>query len=137
VAKIVLDRSGVPPIVGQLVAARVAQHMAADLEREARRLSSPRNHALVTCHAQGRQPLGNKHIPARLPLALQPAQGAEFAPADRVNARLPAFGAAHVQLTGPEIDIVPAQGDKLARGGRRAGSRLRPDDPNGCPWRRP
>jgi len=30
VAKIVLDRSGVPPIVGQLVAARVAQHMAAD-----------------------------------------------------------------------------------------------------------
>src|SRR5215467_5773967 len=50
VAKIVLDRSGVPPIVGQLVAARVAQHMAADLEREARRLASTRNHALVTCH---------------------------------------------------------------------------------------
>src|SRR5262252_10221921 len=54
VAKIVLDRSGVAPIVGQLVAARVAQHMAADLEREARRLASTRNHALVTCHAQGR-----------------------------------------------------------------------------------
>ena len=32
-AKIVLDRPGVPPIVGQLVAARVTQHMAADLER--------------------------------------------------------------------------------------------------------
>ena len=48
VAQIVLDRSGVPPIVGQLVAARVAQHMAADLEQEARRLSSARNHALVT-----------------------------------------------------------------------------------------
>src|SRR5262249_53684912 len=57
VAKIVLDRSGVPPIVGQLVAARVAQHMAADLEREARRLARARNHALVTCHAQGRQVL--------------------------------------------------------------------------------
>ena len=28
VAKIVLDRAGLPPIVGQLVAARVAQHMA-------------------------------------------------------------------------------------------------------------
>src|SRR5262245_42808709 len=54
VAKIVLDRSGVPPIVGQLVAARVAQNMAADLEREARRLASARNHALVACHAQGR-----------------------------------------------------------------------------------
>src|SRR5215831_603224 len=40
VAKIVLDRSRVPSIVGQLVAARVTQHMAADLEREARRLDA-------------------------------------------------------------------------------------------------
>jgi len=31
-----------------------------------------------------------------------------------VDARLPALGAAHMQLAGAEIDIVPAQGDKLA-----------------------
>jgi len=73
VAKIVLDRSGVPPIVGQLVAARVAQHMAADLEREARRVASARNHALVTCHAQGRHALGGEHVELRLPLPLQAA----------------------------------------------------------------
>src|SRR5262249_17055169 len=114
VAKIVLDRSGVPPIIGQLVAARVAQHMAADLEREARRLASARNHALVTCHAQGRYALGGEHVAPRLPLPLQAAQGAEFAPTDRVDARLPALGAAHMQLASPEVDIVPAQGDKLA-----------------------
>src|SRR5262249_41727180 len=106
VAKIVLDRSGVPPIVGQLVAARVAQHMAADLKREARRLASARNHALVTCHAQGRQALGGEHVAPRLPLPPQAAQGAEFAPTNRVNARLPALGAAHMQLGGAEIDIV-------------------------------
>src|SRR5262245_4776007 len=76
VAKIVLDRSGVPPIVGQLVAARVAQHMAADLEPEACRLANARNHALVTCHAQGRQALGGEHVEPRLPLPLQAAQGA-------------------------------------------------------------
>src|SRR5262249_23055071 len=84
VAEIVLDRSGIPPIVGQLVAARVAQHMAADLEREARRLASARNHALVTCHAQGRHALGGEHVAPRLPLPLQAAQGAEFAPTARV-----------------------------------------------------
>src|SRR5262249_60605369 len=62
VAKIALERSGAPPIVGQLVGARVAQHMAADLKREARRLASARNHTLVTCHAQGRQALGGEHV---------------------------------------------------------------------------
>src|SRR5215813_5252325 len=71
VAQIVLDRSGVPPIVSQLVAARVAQHMAADLEGEARPLASARNHALITCHAQGRQALGSEHVEPRLPLPLQ------------------------------------------------------------------
>jgi hypothetical protein len=88
--------------------------MAADLEREARRLSSPRNHALVASHAQGRQALGSEQVEPRLPLALQAAQGAEFSPTDRVDAGRSALGAAHMQLAGPEIDIVPAQGDKLA-----------------------
>ena len=97
-AQIVLDRSGVPPIVGQLVAARMAQHMAADLEREARRLSSARNHALVTCHAQGCQTLGGEQVAPRLPLPLQAAKGTQFAPTNRVDAGRPARGAAHMQL---------------------------------------
>ena len=101
-AKIVLDRPGVPTIIGQLVAARVTQHMAADLEREARRLSSPRDHALVTCHAQGCQALGGEHVEPRLSLPLQAAQGAEFAPTNRVDAGRPALGAAHMQLAGPK-----------------------------------
>src|SRR5262245_41883790 len=88
--------------------------MAADLEPEACRLANARNHALVTCHAQGRQALGGKHVEPRLALPLQAAQGAEFAPTNRVDARAPALGAAHMQLAGAEVDIVPAQGDKLA-----------------------
>src|SRR5262249_6480580 len=86
VAKIVVDGGGVGAMGGQLVAARVAQHMAADLEREARCLSSARNHALVTCHAQGRHALGGEHVAPRLPLPLQAAQGAELAPTNRVYA---------------------------------------------------
>src|SRR5262249_16727976 len=102
VAKIVLDRSSVPPIVGQLVAARVAKAMAADLKREPRRLASARNHALVTCHAQGREALGGEHVAPRLPLPLQAAQGAELAPTDRVDARLPALGAPSLKQDGLE-----------------------------------
>src|SRR5262249_31621662 len=103
VPKVMLNRSGVPPIVGQLAAARVAQHVAADLEREARRLASARNHALVTCHAQGRHALGGEHVAPRLPLPLQAAQDAQLAPTDRVDAGRPALGAAHMQLASPEI----------------------------------
>src|SRR3954468_7336344 len=92
----------------------MAQHMAADLEREGCRLTSPRNHALIASDAQGRQALGSEQVEPRLPFPLQAAQGTEFAPTDRVDASRPALGAAHMQLAGPEIDIVPAQGDKLA-----------------------
>ena len=31
-----------------------------------------------------------------------------------VDAGRPTLGAAHMQLAGPEIDVIPAQGDKLA-----------------------
>src|SRR5262249_45635198 len=141
VAKIVLDRSGVPPIIGQLVAARVAQHMAADLEREARRLASARNHALVTCHAQGRYALGGEHVAPRLPLALQAAQGAESR-AHRSGGRWAArpWSGAHAACQSGNRHRPSARRQarwRAARGGRRAGSRLRRDDPNGCRWRRP
>ena len=78
--------------------------MAAYLEWEASRLSSPCDHPLVTCHAQGCQTLGNEHIAALLPLALQTTQGPEFASANRVNAGRSTFGAAHMQLSGLEVD---------------------------------
>ena len=74
--------------------------MAADQEREPRRLSSSCDHPLVTCHAQGVLALGNEHIAARLTFALQAAKGPEFAAADGVNAGGPALGAAHMELVG-------------------------------------
>ena len=49
-----------------------------------------------------------------LPLPLQTAQGAEFAPTNRVDARVPALGAAHMPLAGREIDVIPPQSHKLA-----------------------
>ena len=87
--------------------------MAADLEWEARRLSSSCDHPLVTRHAQRRHALGNEYIPARLPLALQPAQGPEFASANWMNAGCPALGATHMELAGLEVDVIPPQGHQL------------------------
>src|SRR5215831_11668794 len=87
VAKIVLDRSGVPPIVGQLVAARVAQHMAADLKREARRLASARNHALVTSHAQGCQALRGEHVAPDAPSSVTNARRFTRSPPRRSHSR--------------------------------------------------
>ena len=88
--------------------------MAADQEREARRLSSSRDHPLVPCNAQGCQALGNEYITARLTLSLQAAQGPEFAAANRMNAGCPALGAAHMQLACLEVDVIPPQSHKLA-----------------------
>jgi hypothetical protein len=58
VAEIVLNGAGVLAVVGELVAARMAEHVRVDQEREARGLASPRNHALIASHAQGCQALG-------------------------------------------------------------------------------
>ena len=74
-AEIVLDRSRVLAIVGELVAARMAQHMAVNEERKACSLASASNHALIAGHAKRCQALGNKHIGAGFRLTLEPSQG--------------------------------------------------------------
>jgi hypothetical protein len=85
-AKVVLDSPRVLAVIGELVAARMAKHVAVDEEREARRFASPRNHALIACNTQGRQTLRNKHVNALGSLTLEPAKGAQLTATYRVNA---------------------------------------------------
>ena len=73
--------------------------MAADHEREARCLSCSCDHPLITRHAQWCEALRNEYIAARLALALQTAQGPEFAATNGVNAGCPALGAAHMECS--------------------------------------
>src|SRR5262245_42087028 len=54
VTKVVLDRPRVLTVIGKLVPARMAQHVAVHEEREAGGLSSSRNHALIASHADRR-----------------------------------------------------------------------------------
>jgi hypothetical protein len=52
-AKVVLDRPGVLPIVRKFVAAAMAQRVAVNEERESGSLTSTGNHALIPGHGQG------------------------------------------------------------------------------------
>ena len=112
-AEIVLDGPGILAIVGQLVAARMPQHVAVHEERKADRLTCPCDHALIASHAQRHQALGNEHVGAGWSFTLEPAQRPQLAPSNRMHTCSPALGAPHVKLAGGEIDIVPAQGNHL------------------------
>ena len=52
-AEVVLDRPGIAPIVGQLEAAAMPQHVPMDEEGEAGRRAGPGNHSLVAGHTGG------------------------------------------------------------------------------------
>jgi hypothetical protein len=54
VTEIVLDRSSVLAIIGELVAAAMPQHVAVNEEAEPHGLARPGNHALIAGHAQRR-----------------------------------------------------------------------------------
>jgi hypothetical protein len=55
VAHVVLERSGVMPIVGELVAGRMPQHVRVDRERELCRFSGPGDRFQETCSRHAAQ----------------------------------------------------------------------------------
>ena len=57
VPKVVLDSPGILAVIGQLVAAAMAQHVAMNEKTEPGRLARPRHHALVASNAQRRPAL--------------------------------------------------------------------------------
>jgi hypothetical protein len=65
--EIVLNCPRVVPIIGELVAAGMPEHVAVDQEREARSLAGTGNHPLIARHAQWRSPLGAMSLTTRLP----------------------------------------------------------------------
>ena len=63
-AQVMLDSSGILAVIGQLVAAAMAQHMAVDEEPEPRCFTGTRNHALIASNAQRRATLADEHVSA-------------------------------------------------------------------------
>ena len=117
-AEVVLDRPRVLAVVGQLIPARVAQHVAVNAEPEAGSLTSTSDHALIPGHRERRQALGNEDVHRACPLGcfpLEPSQRPQLLPAQRMHTRHAALGATDVQLAGGEVDIVPTQRHQLTR----------------------
>ena len=59
-AEVMLDRSRILTAIGKIVAAAVPQHVAVNEEGKPRRFTGPRNHALITGHAQWRTTLADE-----------------------------------------------------------------------------
>jgi len=64
-AKVMLNGSGIVAVVGELVAAGMAQHVAVNEKGEPGSLPGPGNHALISGRAEGSTALGHEHIRSR------------------------------------------------------------------------
>src|SRR5262244_2926065 len=64
VTEIVLNCPRVVPVISELVAAGMPQHVAVDQERETISLAGSGNHPLIARNAQWRIPLGNEDVNA-------------------------------------------------------------------------
>ena len=73
VAEVVLQRSGIDPLVCQLEAAGMAQHVRMHAKCHLGGLTEPLQHAAKADWAHGCPALAHEHVAALLLLALQPA----------------------------------------------------------------
>jgi hypothetical protein len=108
-----LDCPGVVTLVGQRVAAGVAQHMGMGLEIEACAGGGTLDHpGKASCRERG-APLADEEAMSHSPL--RPAQGPEFVTANGMSARGAVLDAADVQHRGVEFDLIPTEAADLGR----------------------
>ena len=93
----------------------MAQHVGMDLERETGRLGGPGNELLKPRNGEWRAALGDKHERRSLGLTLQPTEGPQLAPADRMRRGGPFLASIHVQAGSLELNLLPAQIHELGR----------------------
>src|SRR5664279_2849660 len=71
--KVVLDCAGVASIVGEFIAAGMAQHVRMNLEREAGLDAQPCDHPTEAADGERRTTLGQEHIERLCRLVFEPA----------------------------------------------------------------
>ncbi len=109
-----LQSPRVVPLVGQGVAACVAQHMGMRLERELGFDASTFHHTGKAGSGERAAPFGREHE-RRLGIlfALNPPQCARFVAKDWMGAWCALLDPADVQRGRGEVDLIPAQVDQL------------------------
>src|SRR3954454_5038324 len=113
-AQPLLNGSCVVPIVGQLKAASVAQHVRMDREGELGRCADARQLLAEAGRGHRRQALGGEDVGARRHLlVLEATQRSQLAATQDVRRRATLLEAADVHEALLEVDHVPAQTDQL------------------------
>jgi hypothetical protein len=96
--------------VGQRIAAGVPQHVGVRLEGKLRLRPCPLHHAGKARRGEGVSTLRNEYMRGLgLLSALQPPQGQQFVPEDRMGARRALLGPADVERGCPEVHLLPSQ----------------------------
>ena len=110
-----LDCPSVVALVGEGVAAGVAEHVRVRLQLEAGDDGSTLDHPGKAGRGERGSPLADEDKRRRLALALEPAQGPELVAAQGVGARGAVLDPPHMQHRRIELDLVPAQVAELGR----------------------
>jgi hypothetical protein len=100
-----LDRPRVVAVVGELIAAGMAEHVGVRLDAEIGGNGCPLYHAGEAWRRQRRTALRDKHKRGLGAFPLMAAELAHFAPAQRVRGRGAILGPADVQGCGFEVDL--------------------------------
>ena len=108
--KIMRQRAGVMPVIGQLVSGRMPQHVRMHWEGQLGRLARTLNHPQEPRRCDRRTGLGYKHIGAR---PLQWPQSPQLRPVQGMHALNPALSPVLMQAPMPEIDLCPTKVAKL------------------------
>jgi hypothetical protein len=114
VPEVGLQASGVPALVGELVAAGVAQHVRVYAERHVRSLTQSGHHLAKPRRRHGPATLRAKHMWSWWVLALEPTQGAKLAVAKVMGRGIAVFGPANTDRFPGKVDLIPLQIAKLA-----------------------
>jgi hypothetical protein len=109
VSKVVLQRAGIVAIIGELVAAGMAQHVRMDRERHPGGFPEALHEPMEADRAHWSTTLRNKHVGTCGVLAPQLTQGSHFITTDRVDARDPTLRAMDVHPAFGQLDLMPLQ----------------------------
>jgi hypothetical protein len=109
VAEIVLQRTSIHTLIGELEPSRVPQHVGMDRKRHLGGRPEPRHHPAKGNCGHRSAALAHENISSCFLFALETAQGAKFDAGQWVDGRDPIFKSIDVQAGMDEIGLVPAQ----------------------------
>src|SRR5689334_1477843 len=113
VAKVVLQGPRVPPVVGELEAARMPQHVWMNRKLELGNDGKAREHLPEANGGHGRPALGHEHVAAGAVFPLEGPQRAHLLTTELVHAGYAILHAPHMDEPMREVDLTPGQSAQL------------------------